>query len=123
MKELLTGATSVDITPVLPVSLVGQYYRRLATRVYSKLRAQILAVEGASGSVIFVACDLLGVPDKVQEEIRRAIQKLAPEIPVENVILSAAFRKPLLKNNKKGAAAACRRIAKRIQGNLVPVKL
>lgn len=89
MKELLAGATSVDITPTLPVSLVGQYYRRLATRVYSKLRAQILAVEGASGSVIFVACDLLGVPDKVQEEIRWEIQKLAPEIPVEHVILSA----------------------------------
>lgn len=41
----------------------------------------------------------------------------------ENVILSAAFRQPLLGYSKKGAAKACRRIAKRIQGLPVPVKL
>ena len=34
----------------------------------------------------------------------------------ENVVLAAAFQKPLLKQTKKGAAAACRRIAKRLQG-------
>ena len=38
-----------------------------------------------------------------------------------NVVLSAAFGKPLLTYTKKGAAAACRRIAKRIQG--MPVKI
>ena len=41
----------------------------------------------------------------------------------ENVILAAAFRQPLLGYRKKGAAAACKRIAKRIQGQFVPVKL
>ena len=41
----------------------------------------------------------------------------------ENVPLAAAFRQPLLQYQKKGAAAACKRIAKRIQGNFVPVKL
>lgn len=34
----------------------------------------------------------------------------------ENVVLAAAFRQPLLGYTTKGAAAACRRIAKRIQG-------
>lgn len=34
----------------------------------------------------------------------------------ENVVLAAAFGKPLLKQTKKGATAACRRIAKRLQG-------
>ena len=38
-----------------------------------------------------------------------------------NVVLAAAFGKPLLLYTKKGAAAACRRIAKRIQG--LPVKI
>lgn len=38
-----------------------------------------------------------------------------------NVVLSAAFRQPLLGYTRKGAAAACRRIAKRIQGYTVPV--
>ena len=41
----------------------------------------------------------------------------------ESVILSAAFRQPLLGYSKKGAAMAVKRIAKRIQGLTVPVKL
>lgn len=39
------------------------------------------------------------------------------------VVLAAAWETPLLKHTKKGAAAACRRIAKRIQGRRVPVSL
>ncbi|MBR4017389.1 MAG: AAA family ATPase [Oscillospiraceae bacterium] len=41
----------------------------------------------------------------------------------ENVIMAAVSRQPLLGYTKKGATAACRRIAKRIQGHSVPVKL
>ena len=41
----------------------------------------------------------------------------------EAIPLAAAFRQPLLEFSKKGAAAACKRIAKRIQGFSVPVKL
>lgn len=40
-----------------------------------------------------------------------------------NVVLAAAFEKPLLSCTKKGAAAACGRIAKRIQGYSVPVSI
>ncbi len=40
-----------------------------------------------------------------------------------NVTLAAAMEKPLLKYTKRGAAAACRRIAKRIQGLSVPIDL
>lgn len=39
----------------------------------------------------------------------------------ENVVLSAAFEKPLLLSTKKGAAAACKRIAKRILGLSEPI--
>ena len=40
-----------------------------------------------------------------------------------NVVLSAAFRQPLLGFTTKGAAAACRRIAKRLQGIRVPIPM
>lgn len=40
-----------------------------------------------------------------------------------NVVLAAAFRKSLLSTTKKGAAAACKRIAKRIQGLPIPVSI
>lgn len=46
---------------------------------------------------------------------------LVPEDP--NVTLAAAYRQPLLGFTRRGAAAACRRIAKRIQGRSVPVKI
>lgn len=41
----------------------------------------------------------------------------------ENVVLAAAFRQPLLGYTRKGAALACRRIARRIRGMSVPVRL
>lgn len=41
----------------------------------------------------------------------------------EHVVLAAAFRQPLLGYSKKGAAAACRRIARRIRGMRVPIGL
>ena len=40
-----------------------------------------------------------------------------------NVVLATAFRRSLLSSTKKGAAAACRRIAKRIQGLPIPVSV
>ncbi len=40
-----------------------------------------------------------------------------------NVVLSAAFRQPLLAYTNRGAAAACKRIARRIQGRTIPVKI
>ncbi len=59
--------------------------------------------------------------DDIMDQSGLPLLGLVPED--ENVILSAAFRQPLLGYSKKGAAAACRRIAKRIQGHSVPVKL
>ena len=41
----------------------------------------------------------------------------------ENVTLAAAFETPLLKYGRKGAAAACKRIAKRILGLSAPIDL
>lgn len=41
----------------------------------------------------------------------------------QSVVLSAAFKQPLLGYTRKGAAAACRRIAKRIVGYATPIEL
>ena len=40
-----------------------------------------------------------------------------------NVVLAAAYGRPLLKIARRGAAAACKRIAKRIQGLNVPISI
>ena len=59
--------------------------------------------------------------DDVMDESGLPLLGVVPED--ENVTLSAAFETPLLKHTRKGAAAACKRIAKRIQGLPVPIDL
>lgn len=59
--------------------------------------------------------------DDVMDRSGLPLLGIVPEDP--NVVLSAAFGKPLLKQTRKGAAAACTRIAKRLQGLRVPVTL
>lgn len=57
--------------------------------------------------------------DDVMDNAGLPLIGIVPEDP--NVTLAAAFGKPLLTYTKRGAAAACGRIAKRIQG--MPVKI
>ena len=59
--------------------------------------------------------------DDIMDQSGLPLLGIVPED--QNVTLAAAFRQPLLGYGKKGAAAACKRIAKRIQGQSVPVKL
>ena len=59
--------------------------------------------------------------DDIMDRAGLPLLGIVPEDP--NVVLAAAFETPLLKQTKKGAAVACCRIAKRIQGRRVPVPL
>ena len=59
--------------------------------------------------------------DDVMDRAGLPLLGIVPEDP--EVVLAAAFETPLLLQTKKGAAAACRRIAQRIQGMKVPVSL
>lgn len=59
--------------------------------------------------------------DDIMDQAALPLLGIVPEDP--NVTLAAAFRQPLLGFTRKGAAAACRRIAKRLQGRSVPVRL
>ena len=60
----------------------------------------------------------------VDDVMDRAGLPLLGVVPEDaNVVLAAAFRQPLLGYSTKGAAAACRRIARRVQGMTVPVRI
>ncbi len=59
--------------------------------------------------------------DDIMDEAGVPLLGLVPED--SSVVLAAAFKKPLLKQTKKGAAGACRRIAKRLQGLNEPIAL
>ena len=59
--------------------------------------------------------------DDIMDEAGVPLLGLVPED--DDVVLAAAFKKPLLKQTKRGAAAACKRIASRIQGMSIPVSI
>lgn len=59
--------------------------------------------------------------DDIMDKAGLPLLGVVPEDP--NVILASAFQQPLLGYTAKGAAAACRRIARRIRGLKVPVRL
>lgn len=59
--------------------------------------------------------------DDIMDEAGLPLLGLVPED--RNVVLAASFRQPLLGYTRRGAAAACRRIAKRITGWKTPIKI
>ena len=59
--------------------------------------------------------------DDIMDQAGLPLLGIIPEDP--NVVLSAAFHQPLLAYSARGAAAACSRIAKRIQGLKEPIRL
>ncbi len=59
--------------------------------------------------------------DDIMDKAGLPLLGVVPEDP--NVILASSFRQPLLGYTKGGAAAACRRIARRVRGLRVPVKI
>lgn len=66
--------------------------------------------------------EVLGITvDDIMDQAGLPLLGIVPEDP--NVILAASCRKSLLRYTKKGAAKACRRIAKRILGLPVPISI
>ena len=59
--------------------------------------------------------------DDVMDHAGLPLIGVVPEDP--NVILGATFGLPLIRRTKRGAGAACRRIAKRVQGLSQPIDL
>lgn len=87
------------------LELMGQRNVRLVVNRITK------AMTRALGLTVDDIMDRTGLP----------LLGLVPEDT--DVTLSAAYGQPLLTATRRGAAAACRRIAKRIQGHRVPIQL
>ena len=59
--------------------------------------------------------------DDIMDRAGLPLMGIVPED--NNIVLAAAYGRPLLKVCRRGAAAACKRIAKRIQGLNVPITI
>lgn len=104
---LVTGADPASIRDARQAAdkleLMGkENVRLIVNRIQKKMTATV-------GLTVDDIMDQAGVP----------LLGIVPED--SNVTLSAAFRQPLLGYTNRGAAAACRRIAKRLQGISVSV--
>ncbi len=104
---LVTGADPAAVRDARQAAdrleLMGKTNVRLIVNRVSKKMAEAMAV----------------TVDDVMDQAGLPLLGIVPED--QNVVLAAAFRQPLLGYTTKGAAAACKRIAKRLQGIRVPV--
>ena len=104
---LVTGADPAAIRDAMRagelLELMGKHNVRLVVNRISK------KIAAAMNLTVDDVMDQAGLP----------LLGIVPED--KNVVLAAAFRQPLLGYTRRGAAAACRRIAKRIQGLTVPI--
>jgi hypothetical protein len=81
--ELYIGTATVDITPKLPVALLGQFELRIAQKVETPLTVNVVALESREGdhsadAAIMVSCDLTEFPGKLLKMVRENVQKEIP---------------------------------------------
>jgi hypothetical protein len=108
--ELHIGTATADITPKLPVALMGQFNLRIADTIETPLTANVIALESRDGNhtldiAIMVACDVVGIPEKLLRNVRDEVHKKIPEIHVEKIFMTAihTHTAPVLQNDHTSA--------------------
>ena len=90
MKEIRTGWAQADITPSVPVGLLGQYEQRTAYEIGSPLKAVVLAAaQEGQRPVYWAACDLLYTPARLLEDTAALLEGTLPDFEPSQLILSA----------------------------------
>lgn len=103
--ELHIGTATTDITPTLPVALVGQFYLRIADTIDTPLTANVVALESRNKNnsldmAIMVSCDVVYIPAVYSKMVRDEVKKLLPEVDVKKIFLNATHTHtaPVLEN-------------------------
>jgi hypothetical protein len=103
--ELHIGTAVADITPALPVALMGQFNLRIAHTAETPLTANVVALESRDGNrsldaAIMVSCDLVAIPDKLLKRVRDETHKQIPDLDVGKIVLNAihTHTAPVLEN-------------------------
>lgn len=92
-SEIYIGTSEVDITPKLPVALMGQFHLRIAEEIHTLLSANIVALEtrgigAGQDTVVFVSCDLIWISTKMWNQVRRAVENELPGFDGQKIILN-----------------------------------
>lgn len=86
---LTFGWSKKDISTQDPVGIIGQFHERISKGVYDEITLTALAVSDEKTTSILVSADLTLVYDGIIFEIRQAVSKKNPEIPVSNIMMNA----------------------------------
>ncbi|HVE43199.1 MAG TPA: hypothetical protein VNM14_25210 [Planctomycetota bacterium] len=92
--KLHVGWASRDITPELPVALAGQFHKRISKGVKTRISLTALALETKDGDrsldqAILVSCDLVGIHDGMQNQLRKLLDGKLEGIDLRKVFLNA----------------------------------
>ncbi len=89
MSKLRIGMYEQDITPVGPVNLPGQFYRRISKYVEEELKVNVFACESDDEQLIIAATDATSINDEIFKEIKDTVSKKCAEIDTSKIIISA----------------------------------
>ena len=104
--ELRIGTAIADITPELPVALMGQFNLRIADTVETPLTASVIAIEAVNGSLsadmaIMISCDVVEIPGKLLDRVREEVHKGLPGLDTKKIFMTAihTHTAPVLDND------------------------
>lgn len=105
-SEIYIGKSEANISPTLPVALMGQFNLRIAHTAATPLSANVVALESREGTksldaAIFVSCDLVYIPTPLLSMIRIEVSKQIPGFDGNKIILNATHTHtaPVLEDN------------------------
>jgi hypothetical protein len=92
--QLHVGAVSVDVTPVEPVAVSGQFRLRIARKIESPVTANVIALESRQGArsldmAVMVSCDVVGIPAETLRLVRQAVGRKLPKFDTRKIFLNA----------------------------------
>lgn len=93
-SELYIGTATVDITPPLPVALMGQFHLRIARQAETPISASVVVLENRSGgqtleTSIMVSCDLVYISAGIRDGVREKVKQKLPNLDVSKIVLNA----------------------------------
>jgi hypothetical protein len=105
-QELFIGKAVADITPKLPVALMGQFNLRIADTIETPLTANVIALESRDGNfsletAIMVSCDVIEIPAELLKRVRDDVHSRIPELDGKKIFMTAihTHTAPVLEND------------------------
>ncbi len=90
-QKIRIGWASCDITPGQKTTLCCQFHTRVSKGVLDPVTATALALESADGRMrtILISIDAAFVADYTRARFDKAVRRLLPDMPVENIVIHA----------------------------------